>query len=285
MSSKSRKEFEDILGGSAPTPSRKPDREISDTRQYRLIPLSEIDPDPDQPRRKLDNRLRDSIVQYGVLEPLIVSPQENGRFLIIAGGRRFEGAKAAGIDEVEAIVRTVEAHKRLELQLIENLHREELSEFDEGEGYRRLKEEFNATDEELAKNFGKSRSYVNKTINLSRIPTHVREACQQQAQESGKAITRIVWDQMSPKEGEGEMMDIFSSWLTGAPQAERIEKARVKSRRKATPGTKPKRTFPVFEDTVVIIQSMKTTPLSSEQVVRSLKKALENAVATQLTTD
>jgi ParB family chromosome partitioning protein len=152
----------------------------------RLLPLSSIRPDPDQPRAEPGDLsdLVASIRDKGVLEPILVrrdagagegSETEGGRFLIIAGERRYRAALEAGLYEIPAVELEVSAEEALEIALIENLQRRDLTPFEEAEGYRALGDRHGYTQEKIAKAVGKSRSLVAETLALLQIPGPLRK--------------------------------------------------------------------------------------------------------------
>ena len=129
------------------------------------IPLALIQRNPRQPRKDMDptelEGLAASIREHGLLQPVVVSPLKSGDgYRLIAGQRRLDAARLAGLDAVPAIVRQVNEQQRLELALIENLQREDLNALEAAEGYRQLAEEFGLSHEDIAARIGKSRSAV-----------------------------------------------------------------------------------------------------------------------------
>jgi ParB family chromosome partitioning protein len=152
----------------------------------KLVPLSEIEPDPRQPRSTM-GELADlvaSIRDKGVLEPLLVrkhpeaGPGEEKAYRIISGERRFHAALEAGLFEVPVILLEVTDEEALEIALIENLQRKDLTPFEEAEGYRMLAERHEYTHEQIAESVGKSRPAVTETLALLQIPPRVRDAVQ-----------------------------------------------------------------------------------------------------------
>ena len=145
-----------------------------------LIALDLLAPGPFQPRRQLDPAelaaLAASIREQGVLQPILARPDpaQAGRFQIIAGERRWRAARQAGLDEIPALVRALEDSVAMAAALVENLQREDLNPIDEGEGYRRLVEEFSLTQERVADSVGKSRSHVANTMRLLKLPVSVQ---------------------------------------------------------------------------------------------------------------
>ncbi|MBV8653741.1 MAG: ParB/RepB/Spo0J family partition protein, partial [Alphaproteobacteria bacterium] len=130
-----------------------------------------------QPRRSVDPaataRLAASIAEQGVLEPLLVRPI-GGDYEIIAGSRRYQAAKLAGLSEVPVIVRTLSDREALMVALVENLQREDIAALDEAQGYHRLLEEFGWTQDELARHIGRSRSHIGNTLRLLGLPIEVK---------------------------------------------------------------------------------------------------------------
>lgn len=146
--------------------------------RVRMIPLERIDPNPQQARTEM-GELKDlmaSIKEKGVLEPIIVRPHA-GRYEIIAGERRFAASKNAGLKEIPCIIMDVEDNEAMELSLIENLQRKNLDVFEEADGLNALIHIYGYTHEKISEKIGKARSTITETINLSRIPKDVRDAC------------------------------------------------------------------------------------------------------------
>ena len=142
------------------------------------IKLGLIDTNPDQPRKNFDSDALDelarSIGQYGVIQPIILSPN-GGRFVIIAGERRFRAAKLAGLEKIPAIVRRLDEMERREIALIENLQREDLNPIEEATAYKPLMERFDLTQEELAAKLGKGRPTVANSLRLLNVAPAVQE--------------------------------------------------------------------------------------------------------------
>ncbi len=138
------------------------------------LPLEKIRPNPKQPRRAFTEQaledLAASIKQKGILQPIVVSPAEGGTFEIIAGERRYRAAQRAGLTEVPVVVRNGSEAERFEMALIENLQREDLNPMDLAEGFKRLQEEFQLTQEAIAQVVGKDRTVVANTLRF--FPAH-----------------------------------------------------------------------------------------------------------------
>ncbi|HMH70237.1 MAG TPA: ParB/RepB/Spo0J family partition protein [Candidatus Saccharimonadales bacterium] len=158
-------------------PTAAQDEKVSELRQ---IKLSEIVPDADQPRRHFDDasleEMAASIKEHGVLLPLVVTPKDGG-YQIVAGERRYRGAKLAGLDKVPAIVRTLSNQHKLELSLIENLQRRDLNALETATAYLKLRDQFNLTLDEIGQRVGgKSVSTISNTLRLLRLPDMVKQA-------------------------------------------------------------------------------------------------------------
>ena len=143
------------------------------------LPLREIEPDPEQPRKRFDddalNQLADSITENGLLQPIAVRPKKVGPgYIIIAGERRWRAARLAGLDEVPVIIKDVTDEQAAALALIENLQREDLDPIEVAEGCRQLIDKYGLTQESAAKKLGKSRSAVTNSLRLLALPEDVR---------------------------------------------------------------------------------------------------------------
>jgi ParB family chromosome partitioning protein len=146
----------------------------------RMIPVDKIRPNPDQPRKALGElrELTDSIKEKGVLEPLLVRfmPRDDC-YHIISGERRYHASRAAGLREVPCIEKIADDAETLELALIENLQRKDLTPFEEADGLQRLAEQFDYTHDDIAKKIAKARSSVTETMSLRVIPETIRKEC------------------------------------------------------------------------------------------------------------
>ncbi|MEW6441712.1 MAG: ParB/RepB/Spo0J family partition protein [bacterium] len=145
---------------------------------FTLCPIDEIDPNPNQPRTRFEeeslNALSETIRKRGVLQPLLVRRKQD-RYEIIAGERRWRAARKAGLEKVPVLVRDAEEDETLEISLLENLQREDLNPIEEARAYRRMVEQLNITQEELAGKIGKDRSSVANAIRLLQLPREIQE--------------------------------------------------------------------------------------------------------------
>lgn len=142
-----------------------------------MLKISEIEPNREQPRNDFDEKalaeLADSISQHGVLQPLLVRPVSADCYQIVAGERRWRASRMAGLTEVPAIIKELSDSEVMEIALIENLQRENLSPVEEALGYKSLIETYNLTQDEVAKTVGKSRSAITNAIRLLSLPQSV----------------------------------------------------------------------------------------------------------------
>jgi ParB family transcriptional regulator, chromosome partitioning protein len=144
----------------------------------RRVPVAEIRPNPHQPRRYFDDarlaELADSIKQQGILQPLIVRKAEQGYELVI-GERRLRAAQKAGLDRVPVIIKEVTDAESMEMALVENIQREELTPIEEALAYRQLMEELRLTQEEVASRVGKSRPVITNLLRVLTLPDEIKE--------------------------------------------------------------------------------------------------------------
>jgi ParB family chromosome partitioning protein len=151
----------------------------SDKDKVLQVPVDKIDVNPMQPRQHFSDHAIDELVEsikkYGVIQPLVAS-RKGDRFELIAGERRLRSSKKAGLETVPVIVRDLEEQEKLEIALIENVQRENLNPIETAIAYKRLCDEFNLTQEEVAKQIGKSRSSVTNTLRLLNLPEEIRLA-------------------------------------------------------------------------------------------------------------
>ena len=161
----------------------------------RMVPLDKIDPNPEQPRTDFGDltELTASIADKGVLEPLLVKPSPaTGRWMIIAGERRFRAATAAGLTEVPCVEMAVDDNTVAEIALIENMQRKDLTVWEEADGLVALCERFSYTHEDVARKLGKSRSSVTEALSIAAIPSDVREMCRKADVSAKSVLLQIV---------------------------------------------------------------------------------------------
>ncbi len=152
-----------------------------DLQRIQKLLITDVVPNPDQPRREMDPallaELSSSIKRHGVLQPIIVVRGNGGQsYIIVAGERRWRAAQAAGLTRIPAIVRSLQELERIELSLIENIQRVDLSPLDQALSLYRLQHQFNMTLDEIAKKLGKASSTVSNLIRLLQLPESARQA-------------------------------------------------------------------------------------------------------------
>lgn len=166
------------------------------------IPLSQIQPNPDQPRRVFDDQaleeLAASIREIGIIQPITVREKDNGQYIIIAGERRWRASQRAGLTSIPAYVRTVSDETMMEMALVENIQRQDLNAIEIALAYQHLLNTTGLTQERLAERVGKSRAQVANFMRLLRLPAEVQMALQSKQIEVGAARALLGLD--SPSE-------------------------------------------------------------------------------------
>ncbi len=145
----------------------------------REVDIQKIDINKEQPRKYFDEEkmqdLADSIRQHGVIQPLVVKPEANGRYTIIAGERRYRAARMVGLKQVPVVTKEVTDRELLQISMIENIQREDLNPLEEAQGIAALMEQFSLTQEEAAEILGRSRSAVANSLRLLNLPESVKK--------------------------------------------------------------------------------------------------------------
>ena len=144
----------------------------------RMVPIERLDPNPEQPRQLMGDltELKASIAEKGIIEPLIVRPRGE-RYGIIAGERRYQAAVQLGLTELPVVVRPADESETIELALIENLQRKDLTAFEEAEALQALVDRFEYTHEQLARRLGRSRTAITESLRLNAMPEEVQHLC------------------------------------------------------------------------------------------------------------
>ena len=151
---------------------------VDQSRPTRRLPVEQIAPNPRNPRGQFDEEalqeLTESVREKGVVQPLLVRALSEGSFELIAGERRWRAAQRAGLDTVPVVVREADDRESLELAIIENVQREDLNAIEEALGYQQLMDQFDYSQQMLAKMIGKSRSHIANTLRLLKLPPSVQ---------------------------------------------------------------------------------------------------------------
>ena len=235
----------------------------------RMIAIEEIQHYADQPRKQRGDLtgLADSVRQKGVLEPLLVRKNpDSGKFQIISGERRYFAARMAGLAEVPCIEKNVDDGETLELALIENMQRKDLTPFEEADGVQALGDRFGLTHEEIAGKISKSRSSVTELLTLRVIPDDIKAICI----ESG-VISKSQLLQVARQPTEARMRDTVRRFAQGTLNREQARQERNPNR-KARHGSF--RYVPPNKDFKLTLQ-FKKGEAKREQIISTLRRILK----------
>ena len=238
----------------------------------RLIDIDRIEPNPHQPRKQFGDlsEMVASIKEKGILEPILVRASD-GRYQIIAGERRYQAAKAAGIRHVPCIEVDVDHRGMLEISLIENLQRKDLTPFEEAGAIQRLCDQFRYTHDEIARKLGKSRTVITETLNLNRMPEDVQERCRQADISSKSMLLQIV------RQDTTEAMHGLIDRLTGEGLT-REEARRFNRRHEIRAGRSRRFTFRFSpqNEAYQFSLSFERPEVEKEALIRALQEVLRN---------
>ncbi|MCV2892592.1 ParB/RepB/Spo0J family partition protein [Lentibacter sp. XHP0401] len=218
----------------AEMPSEQTTKETPSRRNDLMVPIEQVKPNPDQPRRTFDAvalaDLAESIREKGVIQPLIVRPYpgEDGIYQIVAGERRWRASQKAQLHQVPVIIREFDDVEVLEVAIIENIQRADLNPVEEATGYRQLVEKFGHTQEKLAQALGKSRSHIANQMRLLTLPDLVLTLLSEGQLSAGHARALITADDPAALARE-----IVSKGLS-------VRAAEQLAKKSGTPATKPK---------------------------------------------
>ncbi len=239
----------------------------------RMIPIEEIQPNADQPRKdRGDLRgLVESVREKGVLEPLLVRHlPENDSYMIISGERRYHAAKAAGLAELPCIEKDVDDSESLELALIENVQRKDLTPFEEADGLQALADRFGLTHEEIARKIGKSRSSISELLSLRLIPDEIKALCV----ESG-VLSKSQLLQVARQPSEAKMRDAIRRFALGM-----LNREQAREERHADKKGRPTvfRFVPPAKEFKLTLQFRKAE-VDRGEVIRALRRIIESLEA------
>lgn len=171
---------------------------VDDMVPTNRLPLDEIIPNKDQPRKTFDEEslreLADSILQHGVLQPLLVRPLPGGGYQLVAGERRYRASRIAGLKEVPVVVKELTDTETMEIAIIENLQREDLNPIEEAEGLQALIDRCGFTQEDVAASIGRSRPAIANSLRLLKLPEDVREMTKEGKLSAGHARALLAFD-------------------------------------------------------------------------------------------
>lgn len=216
------------------------ENETEDSNSSVMLKISEIEPNRSQPRRDFDeNSLSDlaqSISQHGLLQPLLVRPLPIGGYQIVAGERRYRACRMAGLTEVPATIRELSDTETMELALIENLQREDLSPIEEALGYKALIDEHGFSQEEVATSVGKSRPAIANSLRILKLPDSVLEYVKQDKISAGHARALLMLDN---EKDMLELAELIYKKDLSVRQAEKLAKKKPEVEEDTQPERKP----------------------------------------------
>lgn len=216
------------------------ENETEDSNSSVMLKISEIEPNRSQPRKDFDeNSLSDlaqSISQHGLLQPLLVRPLPIGGYQIVAGERRYRACRMAGLTEVPVTIRELSDTETMELALIENLQREDLSPIEEALGYKALIDEHGFSQEEVATSVGKSRPAIANSLRILKLPDSVLEYVKQDKISAGHARALLMLDN---EEDMLELAELIYKKDLSVRQAEKLAKKKPEVEEDAQPERKP----------------------------------------------
>lgn len=235
----------------------------------RMIPIEQLQPNADQPRKDVGDLrgLTESVREKGVLEPLLVRYlSESDKYMIVSGERRYHAARAAGLRELPCIEKDVDDAESLELALIENLQRKDLTPFEEADGVQALGERFGLTHEEIGKRISKSRSTITEVLSLRTIPDPIKAQCIEQG-----ILSKSQLLQVARESSEAKMKDLVRRFALGMLNREQARAERNPDRkdRQAT-----FRFVPPSKEFKLLMKFRKNS-IEREDVIRALKLVVE----------
>lgn len=204
------------------------------------LKISEIEPNRSQPRKEFDEKalseLAESISEHGLLQPLLVRPLTLGGYEIVAGERRYRACRMAGLTEVPVIIRELSESETMELALIENLQREDLTPLEEAMGYEVLMNEHGFTQDEVSKSVGKSRPAIANALRLLKLPEGVKEMLKENKISAGHARALL---SLENEENMLELAELIVAKDLSVRQTEKLCKNASKEKKPEAPEKKP----------------------------------------------
>ena len=237
----------------------------------RIVPIDLLDPNPNQPRQVMGDlsELMASIAEKGIIEPIIVR-QRGGRFQIVAGERRYQAAVQVGLREVPVVIRDVDDDEIIEIALIENIQRKDLTAFEEAEALYSLGTKCNYTHEDMAKRLGKSRTAITESLALNAMPEEVKNLCRLADIHSKSLLLQIV------RQGDPQKMVALIEKISrdGGATREAVRKETAKPK----PGRPKAYVFSYRAPTKLFNLQLKFTKsrVDKEEVIDALKAIIED---------
>ncbi len=237
----------------------------------RMVPIDQVDPNPDQPRQIMGDlsELMASIAEKGIIEPIIVR-QRRGRFQIVAGERRYQAAARVGLRELPVVIRDVDDAELIEIALIENLQRRDLSPFEEAEALHTLARDHGFKHEDLARRLGKSRTSVTESLSLNTMPDEVRELCRLADISSKSLLLQVV------RQGDaGKMIALLEQLTRGSGHTTREQARAVTAKKK--PGRPKSFTFTYAPPTKTFNLNLKfrKSRVNRDEIITALMEIID----------
>ena len=239
----------------------------------RMIPIEQIDPNPNQPRQVMGDlsELIASVQENGIIEPIVVR-QRGSRFQIVAGERRYQAAVRAGIEELPVVIRDVDDVGILEIALVENLQRKDLTPFEESEALQALCQKAGYTHERLAQKLGKSRTVITESLSLNQMPESIKQLCRL-ADISSKSLLLQVVRQVEPE----KMAALVEQMSRGGGMTRQEVRETVKP--KAPARGRPKAytfTYRAPTKQFAFSLSFKKSDVEHDEVIETLERILDD---------
>jgi ParB family transcriptional regulator, chromosome partitioning protein len=238
----------------------------------RLIAIDLLQPNAEQPRKdRGDLRgLTESVREKGVLEPLLVRPlREAGKYLIIAGERRYWAARAAGLAEVPCLEKDIGEAESLEIALIENLQRKDLTPFEEADGIQALGERFTLTHEQIAQRLGRGRSSITEVLSLRSIPDEIKAFCIEQG-----VLSKSQLLQVARQASDARMRDVTRRFAAG-----QLNREEARAERHASKPPRAVFRFVAPERDFILTLKFRGKQAERQEIIQALRRILETLEA------
>lgn len=218
------------------------DNETEDGNSIVKLKISDIEPNRQQPRKEFNEEalteLADSISKHGILQPLLVRPLPDGGYQLVAGERRWRACRMAGVSEVPVVIKELTNSQVMELALIENLQREDLSIVEEAEGYKMLMDDYSFTQDEISKSVGKSRPSITNALRILKLPKEILSLLKENKITAGHARALLSFD------NEEDMRKVAEAIVTNGLSVREVEKiSKIKNNKKEKRNDKRRDSF------------------------------------------
>ena len=218
------------------------DNETEDSNSTVKLKISDIEPNRQQPRKEFNEEalteLADSISKHGILQPLLVRPLPDGGYQLVAGERRWRACRMAGVSEVPVVIKELTNSQVMELALIENLQREDLSIVEEAEGYKMLMDDYSFTQDEISKSVGKSRPSITNALRILKLPKEILSLLKENKITAGHARALLSFD------NEEDMRKVAEAIVTNGLSVREVEKiSKIKNNKKEKRNDKRRDSF------------------------------------------